>query len=88
VSEVRAIRRDESAHYRIRVLGLLDSSWSAMLGNMKLTTDRREGHPCITLLSGPMTDQAALMGVLNLVYDLGMVLLSVECESILRAEQK
>ena len=72
------VRRDESAYYRIRFLGMLDASWSAMLGNMNLTTERLEDRPCITTLSGLVTDQAALMGVLNLAYDLGLVLLLVE----------
>ncbi len=76
-----AVRRDESAYYRIRFLGMLDSSWSAMLGNMNLTTERLEDRPCITTLSGHVTDQAALMGVLNLAYDLGLVLLLVEREN-------
>lgn len=76
-----AIRRDESAYYRIRFLGMLDASWSAMLGNMNLTTERLEDRPCITTLSGLVTDQAALMGVLNLAYDLGLVLLLVEREN-------
>ena len=66
--------------YRICFLGMLDASWSAMLGNMKLTTERIEDRPCVTTLSGLVTDQAALMGVLNLAYDLGLVLLLVERE--------
>lgn len=76
-----AVRRDESAYYRIRFLGMLDSSWSAMLGNMDLTTERLEDKPCVTTLSGRVADQAALMGVLNLAYDLGLVLLLVEREN-------
>jgi hypothetical protein len=32
----------------------------------------------ITVLSGELVDQAALMGVLNAVYDLGHTLLKVE----------
>ena len=78
-----AMRRDEAAYYRISFLGMLDSSWSTMLGNMILTTERAEGKPCVTTLSGPVADQAALMGVLNLAYDLGLVLLLVERENIL-----
>ncbi len=73
-----AVRRDESAYYRICFLGMLDASWSAMLGNMDLTTERHADKPCITTLRGRVVDQAALMGVLNLAYDLGLVLLLVE----------
>ena len=42
-----------------------------------------EDKPCVTTLRGTVVDQAALMGVLNLAYDLGMVLLRVERENIL-----
>lgn len=51
-----------------------------MLGNMTILTEIDEDRASVTTLSGPLADQAALMGVLNLVYDLGMVLLWVECE--------
>ena len=80
-----AMRRDELAYYRISFLGMLDSSWSTMLGDMILTTEHTEDKPCVTTLSGTVVDQAALMGVLNLAYDLGMVLLRVERENFLPA---
>jgi hypothetical protein len=80
VPDVRMMRRDESAQYRICFLGMLDSSWSAMLGDMLVTTERLDDNRCLTTLSGSVADQAALMGVLNLAYDLGMVLLWVERE--------
>jgi hypothetical protein len=72
------LRRDELAYYRICVLGVLDAGWSSMLSNMQVTIDERCGQPSTTTLCGLVVDQAALMGVLNLVYDLGMVLLTVE----------
>jgi hypothetical protein len=74
------LRRDERANYRICLLGMLDAQWSTMLANMQVTVEKPGEHLCITTLSGPLRDQAALMGVLNLVYDLGLVLLSVERE--------
>jgi hypothetical protein len=33
----------------------------------------------VTTLCGPLRDQAALLGVLNTLYDLHLPLLSVEC---------
>ena len=33
----------------------------------------------VTVLQGDVVDQAALLGILNLVYDLGLPLLSVQC---------
>jgi hypothetical protein len=37
-----------------------------------------DGAP-VTILTGRVVDQAALLGVLNNAYDLGFPLLSVEC---------
>jgi hypothetical protein len=51
-----------------------------MLANMQISTEGQGEQLRVTTLRGPLVDQAALMGVLNLVYDLGMVLLSVERE--------
>jgi hypothetical protein len=59
-------------------LGVLDAGWSSMLGHMQITTEESRGQSSVTTLCGPVADQAALMGVLNLAYDLGMVLLLVE----------
>ncbi|HRX01992.1 MAG: hypothetical protein M9927_19150 [Anaerolineae bacterium] len=36
----------------------------------------------VTVLTGEFQDQAALSGVLNTLYDLGLPLLSVECLAI------
>ena len=72
------IRRDRPAHYRIRVQGVLDPTWSDTVHGMVISTERADLAPPMTLLAGELIDQAALMGVLNLVYDLGLPLLSVE----------
>jgi hypothetical protein len=62
-------------------MGLLDSSWSSMLAGMTLSTAHLGDDRYVTTLRGRLADQAALMGVLNLVYDLGMLVILVECES-------
>jgi hypothetical protein len=74
------VRRDEPAIYRICVNGILDASWTDMVAGMTLVTEQQANHQCVTTLQGRVADQAALLGVLNLVYNLGMTLLSVECE--------
>ena len=59
--------------YRIRVHGRLEDRWSEWLGNLALY--RRDDGT--TVLVGPVTDQAALHGVIALIRDLGLPLLSV-----------
>lgn len=60
-------------HYQIWLKGQLDPQWAAWFDGLSITLDE-EGH---TLLTGPVTDQAALHGLLKKVRDLGIPLLSV-----------
>jgi hypothetical protein len=63
----------EPGHYEIRIKGHLDKRWTGWFEGMTLTL---EGNG-ETLLSGQVTDQAALHGLLRKVRDLGMSLVSV-----------
>jgi hypothetical protein len=66
----------EPATYVIRVGGVLDASWSEQLGGLQITTLMAGGYR-VTELAGRLADQAALHGVLALLYELGLPLLSV-----------
>jgi hypothetical protein len=63
----------EPARYEIHVQGVLDPRWSAWFEGMQVTGDQ-SGQ---TTIAGPVTDQAALHGLLAKVRDLGLPLLSV-----------
>ncbi len=56
---------------------MLDESWSDSVGGMDIVI-LQDDDEIITSLTGKLPDQAALSGVLNLLYDLGLTLLSVE----------
>ncbi len=62
-----------SGRYEIRLRGRLDPRWAAWFDGMTLTT----ADDGTTALRGPVTDQAALHGLLQKVRDLGLPLLSV-----------
>lgn len=64
---------DESVYYRIRVKGHLSEQWSDWFDG--LTLDNLPGGQ--TELSGTLPDQSALYGVLNLIRDMGLTLISV-----------
>jgi len=68
--------------YRIRVLGLLDESWSERLGGLRIKVCRPEDHQRpVTELVGTVGDQAELLGLLNTLYnDLHLTLLTVKLE--------
>ena len=59
--------------YEIRVEGMLDEYWSAWFDRMQIISERH-GE---TVIAGPVTDQAALHGLLAKVRDLGLPLISV-----------
>ena len=63
--------------YTIRVQGPLDATWSNQLGGMRITVNGT-GRRAVTVLVGRLADQAALLGVLNTLYELGLPLLSVD----------
>ena len=69
---------DTPATYRIRVAGGLDESWQVRLGGMAFTATG-SGSRVETTLVGLLSDQAALVGVLSALYDLGLPILSVQC---------
>jgi hypothetical protein len=59
--------------YQIRIRGQLDSQWADWFGGMTITCEDQDE----TVLTGPVTDQAALFGMLTRVRDLGLTLLAV-----------
>ena len=66
-------RRPETGHYEIRLRGHLEPRWAAWFEGLTLTRED-EG---ITLIRGPVVDQAALHGLLQKVRDVGLPLVSV-----------
>jgi len=65
------------ATYSIEIEGLLDESWSERLAGMNVETIKRNNLPLVTILSGPLRDQAELLGVLNALYNLRLTLIAV-----------
>ena len=62
-----------SRDYRITLKRRLDPEWSDWFEQMAIST---EGE--VTVLKGPVADQAALHGILIRIRDLNLTLLSVE----------
>jgi hypothetical protein len=73
VGDTSAGHPDHPGRYRIRLEGRLESRWASRFDGMTLTA----GSDGITVLEGPVVDQAALHGLLRTVNDLGLPLLSV-----------
>ncbi|MBX3098649.1 MAG: hypothetical protein KF761_03645 [Salinibacterium sp.] len=63
----------DTDRYDIRLEGQLDPRWSDWFEGFALT----HNSDGTTTLTGPITDQAALHGLLRRISDLGVVLISV-----------
>jgi hypothetical protein len=63
-----------AVHYRLTVEGVLGAGWSVWFDGLEVAGDDR-GRTTIT---GPVTDQAALHGLLAKIRDLGLPLVSVQ----------
>ena len=69
----------EPATYRICIVGTLDKQYSDYCAGMTVEHDIVLDNYPVTILTGRLSDQAALIGVINSLYDFGCPLLSVEC---------
>ena len=76
-----AIPFDHPATYQISVQGRIDPDWSDRLAGMTIGLITEEASPPVTTLDGELSDQAALLGVLNSLYELHLPVLSVLCLS-------
>jgi hypothetical protein len=64
---------DKPAVYSIKVQGVVPESWADRLGGMRIVS----GTSSATTLEGRLSDQAALNGVLDTLYQLCLPLLEV-----------
>jgi hypothetical protein len=68
----------EPPKYRIVVEGALDPIWLECLSGFEATEHGDPGQPVVMWLEGQPVDQAALQGVLDTLFMLGMRLILVE----------
>ena len=66
------------ATYEVRVEGRINKRWSHWFSDMKLTVRDDQTQPMTSLLVGEVADQAALLGLLQNLYSVGLTLLSVK----------
>jgi hypothetical protein len=64
--------------YRIIVEGRLDPAWSPSLSGLDITAGDVSSLQPTSVLSGPLPDQGALHGVLDLLFMLNLPVLRVE----------
>jgi hypothetical protein len=67
-----------SYRYQIKVLGQLDPDWSDWFSGMVIEHELDKDGLSLTVLTGTIVDQAALRGILHRLWNLNLVLYSVQ----------
>jgi hypothetical protein len=73
---------DSPATYQISVQGRVDSTWSDRLEGMATCLVTADTDSPITTLVGEVSDQAALAGILDILYELHLPVLLVKRLSV------
>ena len=63
--------------YQVQVEGRISERWAHWFEDMAITFCDEKETPAVTTLVGPVADQAALLGLLQKLYTLGLTLLLV-----------
>jgi hypothetical protein len=77
VTGLESLQFDQTATYQIKVHGRLDERWAHWFDGMSIAFEPAGDDSTVTVLTGPVADQAALYGLINRVRDLGLPLISV-----------
>lgn len=68
---------DGPAFYQITLQGAIPLGWAERVEGMTISRVCLQDGPPLAILTGALTDQAALSGVLNTVYELHLTIISV-----------
>ena len=74
---LESLQFDQPATYQIKVQGRLDERWTHWFDGMSIMIEPAEDGSTVTVLTGPVADQAALYGLINRMRDLSLPLISV-----------
>lgn len=78
VEHTQSYHMDQPARYRIRLHGYVSERRASSYGEMSAMVMTSADGQTETELTGLVTDQAALVGLINMLYDLGHAVVAVE----------
>lgn len=78
------LRLGEPANYQIKIQGRLEQGWSDWFDDLTIQIQPQGDGLSITVLTGTISDQVALHGLLARIRDLSLPLLSVVCLNPIR----
>jgi hypothetical protein len=68
---------EECGFYQIKIAGVIDPNWSEWLSGMEIRSESGAQKPPATILTGEISDQAILRGILCKIWDLNFKVISV-----------
>jgi hypothetical protein len=71
------IALEQPSAYIVQVQGVINETWLDYFDEMSMTVEGEDGW-ATTTITGTIRDQSALQGLLQNLYNLGLVLLKVE----------
>ena len=77
----RRLTIDAPLECTIRAAGTLAPAWAERLGGLRVRAAADGSGNPVAELRGRLLDQAALLGVLTTLFDLGLPLLAVDCRA-------
>ena len=69
---------EQPAVYQICIKGHLGDEWEGYFEALQIERSRLADGTAVTILTGPLADQAALQGTLQGLYGLGLALVSLK----------
>lgn len=71
-------QKQDNIHFQIIVKGWVKESWSKWLGNLSIDPKLDDHSDQITIITGNVSDQSALRGLMNQIWDLNLVIISFQ----------
>lgn len=68
---------DQAAQFEIQVEGTISNRWAEWFHGLNIES-RQEGSQMVTILTGSIPDQSALLGMLQTIHNIGLMILSVK----------
>lgn len=75
---INSTQKQNEIHFQIIVKGWVNESWSKWLGNLHIDPKTDDHSEQITIFTGIVSDQAALRGLMNQLWDLNLVIISFQ----------
>jgi hypothetical protein len=83
-----SLRNNRKATYKIKMKGSISQRWAGWFGNLTILDQEDTDQPDLTTITVDVADQAAFLGALQKLHNLGCSLLEVKLINDARCDQR